>query len=264
MQTKNVVSFGKNLIASRSKLFLFGLTLPLRSLGLLLKNPRLMVFSAIPFLISLTLSIWIVSALQGWVVGHLQAFILGFSWTHSEWAQTWVLLPLQFLVKIGLWLLGAVFFSGVGGLICVPFNDFLAEAVEPRVSPALSRAESASFFSRRYLRIITLDLAKTLFSMGMGLTALLLSWVPVINVIAITFSFLLLCFQFTSYSQTRREWGVLQGVQFLFQNFWMCLGLGMACSVMFAIPLVSALGIPLAVISGTWITARGIHTSSHA
>lgn len=242
--------------STRFELFFFGLSLPLRSLGLLLKNPKLLVLSAIPLLISLAVSAWIIGTLQTWAVGSLQGVLLGFSWAHSAWAQSWVLNPLQLLVKFGFWLVGAVAFSGLGSLICVPFNDLLAEAAEPRVSPALERVKGPGFFTRRYLRMILIDLAKTLVSFSLGLLALLLSWVPLLNVAALVLTFLLLSFQFTTYSQTRREWGVIRGLSFLFQNFWMCLGLGITCSVLFAVPLVSALGIPLAVISGTWVTAR--------
>lgn len=243
-------------VATCFELFLFGLTLPLRSLGLVLRNPKLLLLSAVPFLISLAISFWVVNILQTWAVSSLQNFLLGFSWTHAAWAQFWIMNPLQFLLKIGFFLLGAVFFSGFGSLICVPFNDFLAEAAETRVTPPLPRIQGPSFLSRRYLRIITIDLAKTLISFSMGILALMLSWVPVLNVVALIFTFLLLCFQFTSYSQTRREWGIVRGVRFLFQNFWTCLGFGFACSILFAVPFVSALGIPLAVISGTWIMAK--------
>ncbi len=69
-------------------------------------------------------------------------------------------------------------------------------------------------------------------------------------------TFLLVTFQFVSFPQTRRGEGVLDGIRFLGRNFWVSLGFGMSIAFLFALPLVSTLALPIAVVGGTLLYAH--------
>jgi len=83
-----------------------------------------------------------------------------------------------------------------------------------------------------------------------------LAWIPVVNVAAFFLTCVLICFQYTSYPQTRRGVGIKDGVRFLFQYFYSCLGFGMVLIALFSVPFFSCFMLPLAVVGGTLLVAR--------
>ncbi len=106
------------------------------------------------------------------------------------------------------------------------------------------------------LRLLGLDMVKSVAATGAGLVALMLSWMPVVNFLALLMTFLLFCFQYISYPQTRRGLGVDEGFRFLWNHLYACLGFGAVISILFAIPIFSSFCLPLAVVGGTLLVAR--------
>ncbi len=86
--------------------------------------------------------------------------------------------------------------------------------------------------------------------------ALIFSWIPVLNLFAFALAFLLITFQYISYPQTRRGIGFREGARFLRLHPFACLGFGLSVSFLFAIPVVSAFVLPVAVVGGTLLVAR--------
>ncbi|MEK6580351.1 MAG: EI24 domain-containing protein [Bdellovibrionota bacterium] len=230
--------------------FWFGLTLPLRSLGVILNSPRLMVWSLFPITLTLALYYYLIRHIQTAAEAGITAYFNSLGWNPQGWGT----LGLVILTKVLILVLGAFTFSAAAGILSSPFNDFLAEAAEPLATPPLPAVKAGTFSIR--LRLIGIDILKTLFATALTWASILVSWIPILNLMALMMTFLLVCFQFISYPQTRRGEGIGPGVQFLFRHLFSCLGFGAAFTFLFAIPIVSSFAIPLAVVSGTLLYAR--------
>jgi CysZ protein len=244
-------------VLDRLHSFIFGFTLPLRSLRLILFRPRLVFWSILPIGLTLVLYFFVirslVSALQLSVLAHVSAFGLS-QGSLGAWIIVWI-------AKILIFLVAAMTFSFLATLLSTPFNDFLAESAERWVSPPLPEPEipSEGLFAgywRNKARLLAIDFMKTLAASSLAIIALLCSWVPVINAGALLLSFLLMTFQFISYPQTRRGEGIGKGVHFLGRHFFASLGFGIVTSLLFSIPIVSCFMLPLAVVGGTLLVGR--------
>jgi CysZ protein len=236
---------------SRSKSFWYGASLPLRALRLIAAKPKLIVWSLIPVVITLALYTYLIRAAQQGTQDLLHDYFVTWGWDPSGWGA-WFLVILS---KLLLLLIGAFTFSITASIIASPFNDFLAESAEPYVRPPLLAVQGQSI--RFKLRLIGLDLIKSVAAGIATLFALLFSWIPVLNILALILAFVLVTFQYVSYPQTRRGIGLGEGTRFLRAHFFACLGFGCAFTALFSLPIVSSLALPLAVVGGTLLYARG-------
>lgn len=217
---------------------------------MILSKPKLLFWSLLPILISLVLYAFVIGHLQTEARLALENYFAAMGWNPQGWTA-WILL---LVAKLLLFVAGALTFSIVASIAASPFNDFLAEQSEKWTTPPLLPAPAGSWAFKA--RLIAVDMMKTLFAAIGGIFALLLSWVPIVNLIAFGLAFLLICFQYVSYAQTRRSVGVAQGLVFLWRHMFACMGFGLAFSFLFAIPVISCLFIPVAVVGGTLLVAR--------
>lgn len=163
--------------------------------------------------------------------------------------EGWMSLVATVAIRILLFIGGALTFSFAATIIASPFNDFLAEAAESQLARPLPPATVTGW--RVKARLLAIDGAKALATLAFGILALLLSWVPVLNVIAFAMTFTLLAFQFLSYPQTRRGIGLNRSLKFVGRNWPAVLGFGAAQMFLFSIPFLSAFFLPVAVVAGT-------------
>lgn len=233
------------------KSFLFGVTLPITSLRVIFSSSTLLLWSVIPIAITIALYVLAFSGLKGLIGGALTHFVAAQGWN----PEAWYFQAGNILLTVLIFVVAALSFSFAANLIALPFNDWLAEKAERFTSPVLAPVPNPSL--RQRLRLISIDLMKTVFAAMLAVGDLILSWIPGINFLAAELAFLLICFQFISFAQTRRNQGVRDGFRFLFRNIAACTGFGMAFSVLFSIPIVSAFCLPLAVVGGTLLVARG-------
>lgn len=228
----------------------FGFTLPYQALRLATRSAPLAFWSLLPLLITTGLYFWALSAIQSWAHAAMIRNFLTWGWNPEGWMAGIIL----FISRILLILVGAFTFSISATIIASPFNDYLAELTESRAQPALPPAPSLSFSGK--VRLLGIDIAKSMLSAFAAACAILFSWVPVLNLLIFAFTFLLMTFQYTSYPQTRRGIGIREGMQFLWRYFFSCLGFGASISILFSLPLISIFALPLAVIGGTLLVAR--------
>ena len=233
--------------------FLYGVTAPFNALSLILSSPTLIAWSALPTALTLGLYIYLIAALQTAAKAMILGHIIQMGWGPDSWFA-WMVLLLTRLVML---LVGAITFSFVAGIIASPFNDFLAEKTEKRMKPPLQPPVKAiPLLSRAQLRLIAIDLMKTISATAASLAAILLSWVPVVNALAMILAFLLVSFQFISYPQTRRGLGVADGLRFIWKHKFACTGFGLVLTTFFSIPFVASFFLPLAVVGGTLLVGR--------
>ena len=230
--------------------FWFGFSLPLRALKLIASKPKLIFWSLLPVLITFALYGVLISRSQDYASLALKQALS--TWGFSP--EGWLAHLLMILTEILIFLISALTFSFVATVTACPLNDFLAESVEPYTAPPLSAVTQRSIFGK--IKLISIDVVKSSAAMAANLTALLFSWIPFVNIIALIATFLLVSFQFLSYPQTRRGQGLEEGITFLWKHCFACAGFGAAITLLFAIPFVSCLSLPLAVVGGTLLFAR--------
>jgi uncharacterized protein involved in cysteine biosynthesis len=227
---------------------LFGLTLPLQALGLILRRPRLLALSALPTVLVFALDWFVIMRLQTTARLAISAWLA----SHGVAPEGWIGMVAIALTWVALILAGVLTFNFAANLAALPFNDFLAEATEA----AAGLPPSGRTGWRWRARILSLDALKSALALLALAATLLISWVPVLNLFGMLGALWLLSFQYLSYPQTRRGEGVAQGVAFLWRHKLACSGFGAVCSLGFAVPFASALFLPLAVVGGTLLYAR--------
>jgi CysZ protein len=142
----------------------------------------------------------------------------------------------------------------VSTIVAAPLNDTLAARTERHAVPPLPPPPRDRPGGQ--LRLIWIDLVKTIAATVVGFAAMALALVPVVNAGCVVAVCLLVCFQYISYPQTRRHVGLVSGARFLVRHAWACTGFGAAVSALFAIPILQSLALPLAVVGGTLLVAR--------
>ncbi len=235
---------------NRFRSLLYGLSLPLTALRTIGSHPVLIFWSVLPTTITLALYVFLIVRMQTATQAYLLHEFAAWGWSPSGWGAWIALILLRLLILLA----GVLTFSFVSGIAASPFNDFLAEKTERFAHPPLSSPSRKSL--KEKLALIGMDLLRTLAATVAALAAIALSWVPVVGILAFCLAFLLMAFQYISYPQTRRGQGIRAGLWFLWKHSYACLGFGAALSVLFAIPIVSSLSIPLAVVGGTLLVAR--------
>lgn len=232
----------------RIRSFWFGLTLPWAALRLILSRRSLLALSAFPLAVTIALYIYAIQGAQSWAQHTIEAALAAWGW--ADWT-VWVA---AVFVKIALFIAAALTFSISSSLVASPFNDFLAERTERHSTPPLPPTPGLGIGGQ--LRLVGIDLMKTIAAGVAGLFALLLSLVPIVNLFAFGLTFLLIAFQYISYPQTRRGQTLRQSLAFLWHHSYACLGFGASIAFIFAIPLISTLALPIAVVGGTLLYAR--------
>ncbi len=236
--------------------FWYGFTLPLHALKKIISQPELIFWSILPLIMTLGLYSIFISQIQTQTKLLMQHSLATWGMTPNGWGVSLLLL----LSKILLFFISALTFSFAANLVACPFNDLLAEKTEPFSTPPFEKVSPKSF--SRKIQILGLDLLRTLIATGINLVALLFSWIPFLNFLALLLTFLVISFQFISYPQSRRGQGIQEGVAFVWNHLYSCLGFGLAFTFLLSIPILSSFCLPLAVVGGTLLVgrAKGSHT----
>lgn len=217
---------------------------------LILRTPSLLSIALIPLAISVALYYFGFRTLQRELLDGLASWMgsRGFQNDHQ------FAIIARIAVQVSLFFCGAFTFSIVSTLVASPFNDWLAERTEKFSNPPLKPALNPGI--KAQLRLVMIDVSKSIACGVAGIFALVLSWVPVLNVASFTLACLLMTFQYVSYAQTRRGVKLLPGLGFLIRHFPSCFGLGITLTLGFAIPFVGGFTLPLAVVSSTLLFAH--------
>lgn len=230
-------------IGRKSESFFFGISLPFRSALLIAAHPRLLFWSMFPIAIGLAFYIWVLAGVKTLVMG----------WISSQFAG-WLAAILLTATWIFMVLIGVFCFTIVVTIIASPFNDFLAESAEPLAAPPLPPVPGSGLGYK--VRLLMIDIFKSLLAGVMAIITLVMSWAPGLNIIAAFMTLLLVAFQFLTYPQTRRGEGIAQGIRFIFAHIFSVTGFGLITTLLFSVPFLTAFMIPIAVVGGTLLYAR--------
>ena len=228
----------------------FGLALPWQAARLIGRTPPLLFWSAIPMGLTLVLYYYVIGSLIALAQGVLAASFV-FLGAAPGGLVLWLL---QALSNGVLLLVAALTFAFTSSVLASPFNDQLAAQAEKYAAPALPPVAPAT--RGRQVDLLLVDLAKAVATGTASVVALLVAWIPIVNLFSFAAAFQLVAFQYLSYPQTRRDIGLAPGALFLWRHAWACAGFGLTITVLFALPVVSSVALPVAVVAGTLLAAR--------
>lgn len=237
-------------LTQRFSSFMYGVTLPWRSFQLVLQKRPLMLWSLLPIVITFILYFYVILGVQTAAEDAVRKLIENWGWD----AQGFLAGVLIILSKITLWIAGAFTFTIGSSIVASPFNDFLAEKTESYAEPPLPPVANQSW--KQAIHLIGVDLIKSIVATGVGIMAILLSLIPIVNIVAFTVTFLLITFQYISYPQTRRGIKLSEGTGFLWRHLFACVGFGGTVTLLYTIPFLGSFVLPIAVVGGTLLVAR--------
>ncbi|MCL6415941.1 sulfate transporter CysZ [Aestuariirhabdus sp. Z084] len=228
----------------------------------LLTRPGLRIFVVVPLLINVILfslliyfaseqfSDWVQIALN-WLPGWL---------SFLDWLM-WPLFALTIIIVL--------FFSFtiVANLIAAPFNGLLSEVCERQLLNDLGEAGQDVPFSWKELgllvpRTLAREITKLLYFAPRALLLFIISWIPVINLIApllwALFGAWTMAIQYVDYPADNNKMSFRDMLTALKQRRFMSLGFGGCVSLLMLIPIVNLLIMPAAVTGATklWVDER--------
>lgn len=225
----------------------------------LVLSPGLRLFVLLPLTINLLLFIGlIVLAVQqfgGWVDTFMPSLPAWLSFLQ------YILWPLFVLLVLLVLFFG---FTLLANLIAAPFNGFLAEKVEVVLRgrddfPPFSWAELLAMVPRTLGR----ELRKLAYFLPRAIPLLILSFVPVLNLVAaplwILFGVWMMAVQYIDYPCDNNKVSWDEMLAWLREKRWQSLGFGGATYLALMIPLVNILVMPAAVAGATlfWVREGG-------
>lgn len=213
----------------------------------LLSNKGLKKFVAFPILINALLMSALIYSGGGWLVDKIQGLV---EWLPSwlSWIS-WLLIPIAAITLI---LVTLYFFSAVVNLIASPFNGLLSEAVETQTTGDVIPEESYGMLISRTLQR---EFKKLLYFIPRYIVLLIISFIPVVNVISpflwFVFGAWVLTLQYLDYSLDNNGHDFADLHKALKLQPLTTLGFGFIVAVCFMIPILNLFAMPAAVCGAT-------------
>jgi len=235
---------------------------PFRSLQLLKRRPRLIIYILIPFLINLAV-----------FTGAVYLGLDFFGTTVVEYipqGEAWYWSILYWLLWVVAVLLTCVLvffsFTVVGNLVASPFNDLLSERTEQILT---GRDNDEKFSFRRFLgdawKTVLLEARKMWVFVVVMLLILPLNLLPgigsvIYTLLAVALTLFFLCIEYLGFVMVRKRQFFNEQRRFIFSRKFLMLGFGCGVMAVLAIPFFQFFCIPLAVIGATrlWCDEQGM------
>ncbi|MFW1678627.1 sulfate transporter CysZ [Pontibacter sp. JAM-7] len=223
----------------------------------MLPDPEIRPFVLVPLTINVVLfiaALWLLFSHMGSWIDYLLSFLPG-------WAGFlhWLLWPLFALMVL---LLAYYSFSIFANLIAAPFNGFLSEKVEKRLRGELVVDEGWQALLAIIPRSIQRELAKLVYYLPRVLLLLIVSFIPVINIISpllwLWFGAWMMAIQYCDYPMDNNNVSFRQMKVMLKQERLTAIGFGGLVQAGMLVPLLNLLIMPAAVVGATiyWVEAH--------
>jgi CysZ protein len=245
--------------------FARGFFSPFHSVRLLRRNPGLIRYILIPFVINLL--VFALAATLG--LSFFDQTVTGLIPQGEAWY--WALLyGLLWSVAVVLTMVLVFFsFTVVGNLLASPFNDLLSERTEQVCGGAASDQPFAlGRFCHDAWQTILLEVKKLSLFVVVMLLILPLNLLPAIgsliySVLSIGLMLFFLCFEYLSFVMVRKQLFFAEQRRYIMTRKFLMLGFSCGVLVLLAIPLLQLFCIPLAVIAATrlWCEESGLSGS---
>ena len=211
-----------------------------------------------------SLSLALIISGLAWTFGYVDDFGAYLNSFLPEWLSflAWIITPLLYLFGL---LLGAWTFSLSATIIASPFLGELSKQVELSTTGAVKDFDNRPWW-RQILPALSRELRKLRYHLPRLALLLILSIVPVINVIApfawLGFGAWMMAAQFCDYANENRGAPFTDTLAQLSRNRMPALGFGGCTTHAMAIPLLSFFVVPIAVAGGTLLWQK-IQTAGH-
>ena len=236
---------------------------PVRGGGYLLRglkmlpDPEIRPFVLVPLLINIVLfvgAIWLLlSNFGGWVDYMIGAFLPDWEWLSFLHYLLWPLMAVLVIVVV------YYGFSIVANIIAAPFNGFLSEKVEKRLRGDLITDEGWQAVMALIPRAIGRELSKLAYYLPRVFFLLLLSFIPVINIIApflwLLFGAWMMAIQYCDYPMDNNKVSFKKMKLMLKGDRLTSIGFGGLIQLGMMIPLINLILMPAAVVGATiyWV-----------
>lgn len=242
--------------------FFDGFTFWLRGWRLLLGHGSLIALAIVPFLIAVSAggfaTYLLFTNLSAWVTAFV-TWMLGGS--TGIWVQL-VYYPL--LVGTGLvFFIGSVFVGYVAHLIlAIPFYALLAE----RALAILGMKPAAPFdfkaWVRNSLRMFRISVVKGILFLVFGVILFILSFIPLVNILAVLGTLMILSFDLLDYSLESLSYGLRQRFRFILERRKMWVGMACGLGLTLFVPGLTFVVAPGAVVGGALLLKEAHGSSS--
>lgn len=221
----------------------------------LVRTPGLRRFVLMPLAINILVFAGLGWLLYGWITGWL------FNWTFFDrFGDVWLLgaiqAILQFLIGVTLAVVLGYAFTLLANLIGAPFNGLLAERVEQYMTgKSTSDDPSVLFLLKTLPKTLASEVSKLLYLALWMIPLLLLSFVPIVNVIApfVLFAFgaWMFALEYLDYPMGNHGMGFRQIKSHLKSRRSQAMGFGFTVAAISIIPLINLFIMPVAVAGAT-------------
>lgn len=216
----------------------------------LLNEPGIRPFVIIPLLINITLFV----AMAGAALGQFDSWMDSLLASIPEWLSfiTWLLWPVFIIMLL---MLFAYAFTIVANFISSPFNGFLAEKVEQKMTGETLSSDGWKELIALIPRSLAREVAKLLYYLPWALGVWIITMIPAINTIAPVLWFALgswmMAVQYVDYPMDNHKISFADLKSKLRQKRISSLSFGLTVMIGTLIPLVSLFIIPAAICGAT-------------
>lgn len=235
------------------KSFWRGFWAPLRALKMILTSPSLLTLVLIPLAINIGLYTLFFYHGAQYIDALIAQGMARMAPALPEWAS-WLAGVTEWSLKILAWLTlvlaAALTFTIVSGIIASPFNDFLSRQAA-RIRYRELQSQAGQEIPGGIRETIRLELRRTLILVFGGSAAFLLGLIPLMQLPALAIGALLVSFEYFGYPVSRTSTRLGPVWAFTLKNPMTSLGFGTFLLLLIALPFVSVIYIPLAVVAGT-------------
>lgn len=217
----------------------------------LLNEPGIRPFVIIPLLINITLFL----TMGGYAIGQFEIWMVSLVASIPEWLSfiTWLLWPIFIIMLL---MLFAYAFTLVANFISSPFNGFLAEKVEQKLTgEALNSDDGWKELLAVIPHSLAREVAKLIYYLPWAVGVWIITLIPALNTIAPVLWFMLgswmMAIQYTDYPMDNHKISFADLKSKLRQKRISSLSFGLTVMIGTLIPIVSLFIIPAAICGAT-------------
>jgi CysZ protein len=235
------------------KEFFFGFAYPFKSINIFFRNPKIIAYSVVPFIINIIIygTIFILS--YKWIIG-FSGKVTGAAEITSTWWQELLNIMLLIISFIVLLVICYLVFVTLSSIITAPFNEKISCLVEEVVTKEKVKYD-VGFWKDAWLSIKA-ELLKISFYLSILIPILLLNLIPVIGSIISTilgtlFSFFYNALDFLDYPMTRKFFNLRKKIKIVMSKKMLSIGFGCCVFLIMFLPFINVLLKSVCVTAGT-------------